>query len=205
LLFFWDWWVWFTEGSGRKKQHALNPIKKESFMVTSTPHRPLVAAGMLLGIGMGGFFDGILFHQILQIHNMLSAKRPPTTVVDIEINMFWDGLFHALTYTMTALGIAMLWRAVPTIRPPWPTKTLVGSMLLGFGVFNTVEGTIDHLILHVHHVVERLGLSVFDWLFLGSGILLALVGWRLISLDSQKIAADPSHFSGFHKPPSSAW
>ena len=29
--------------------------------------RPLLAAGALLGIGMGGFVDGILFHQILQI------------------------------------------------------------------------------------------------------------------------------------------
>jgi len=35
--------------------------------------RPLIIAGLLLGIDLGGFADGILFHQILQIHNMLSA------------------------------------------------------------------------------------------------------------------------------------
>ncbi len=41
--------------------------------------KPLIAAGTLMGIGMGGFVDGILFHQIFQIHNMLSAKLPPDT------------------------------------------------------------------------------------------------------------------------------
>jgi uncharacterized membrane protein len=58
------------------------------------------------GIGMGGFLDGIAFHQIFQIHNMLSASVPTDTLINIEINMVWDGLFHALTWLMTALGIA---------------------------------------------------------------------------------------------------
>ena len=64
-------------------------------MAETINRRPLIAAGTLLGIGMGGFVDGILFHQILQVHNMLSAKYPPTTLVNAEINMVWDGLFHA--------------------------------------------------------------------------------------------------------------
>ncbi len=50
--------------------------------------RPLVMAGAFMGIGLGGFFDGILFHQLLQIHNMLSAICPPTSVPNIEINRF---------------------------------------------------------------------------------------------------------------------
>ena len=43
-----------------------------------------------------------------------------------------------------------------------------------------VEGSINHHILHVHHVVERLGLSVWDWIFLGSGVVLLVVGWLMI-------------------------
>jgi len=50
--------------------------------------KPLVIAGVFMGIGLGGFFDGILFHQLMQIHNMLSAIRPPTSVPNLEINMF---------------------------------------------------------------------------------------------------------------------
>jgi hypothetical protein len=60
--------------------------------------RPLIAAGTALGIGMGGFVDGIVLHQLLQVHNMLSAKYPTRgilpeqLVVNLQINMFWDGL-----------------------------------------------------------------------------------------------------------------
>jgi uncharacterized membrane protein len=64
---------------------------------------------------MGGFVDGILFHQILQIHNMLSAKRPPNTVANIETNMVWDGLFHAATWATTAIGLWLLFRAARNI------------------------------------------------------------------------------------------
>src|SRR3982751_1238986 len=120
--------------------------------------KPLIASGTLLGIGMGGFVDGILFHQILQLHNMLSAKYPragadaATALVNVEINMFWDGLFHALTWTMTALGLALLWRVARRRDVPLSTRTLVGSLAAGWGVFNTVEGLLDHEILQIHHV-----------------------------------------------------
>lgn len=142
--------------------------------------RPLIAAGTLLGIGMGGFVDGITFHQILQLHNMLSAKRPVTDLVNAEINMFWDGLFHAFTWTMTALGLALLWRAGQRSDVPWSTRLFVGSLTLGWGLFNLVEGIIDHHILHIHHVVERPGHLPWDVAFLASGVILILIGWVVI-------------------------
>lgn len=148
--------------------------------------RPLISVGLTLGIGMGGFVDGILFHQILQIHSMVSAKRPPDTLVNVEINMVWDGLFHAFTWTVTAVGIWMLWRAMKRDDVPKRGRTLVGAMFMGFGSFNLVEGIIDHHILHVHHVVERLGVSIWDWAFLGSGVLLLAVGYWLIHIDEVK-------------------
>jgi len=144
--------------------------------------RPLIAAGTLLGIGMGGFVDGIVLHQILQVHNMLSAKYPPNTLVNVEINMVWDGLFHAFTWMMTAMGIAMLWRAGQKREVPWSTKMLFGSLLQGWGIFNLVEGIIDHHILNIHHVIERLGVSLADWLFLGiGGVAFILLGRALIN------------------------
>jgi len=145
-----------------------------------TSLRPLIAAGVVLGIGMGGFVDGIVFHQILQTHNMLSARRPPTTLVDAKINMVWDGIFHALTWTATAIGLWLLWRALRPPEAPRSGRALVGAMLAGWGAFNLVEGVIDHHILHVHHVVESLGVSVWDWLFLASGVAFIAGGWALI-------------------------
>jgi uncharacterized membrane protein len=139
-----------------------------------------LTAGLLLGIGMGGFADGILLHQILQVHSMLSGVRPKVTLADAEINMFWDGLFHALTWVVTAIGIRKLWTAGRE-GALWSGRLLLGAMILGWGLFNLVEGIIDHHLLGVHHVVERLGLSVYDWSFLAfGGVGLTVVGWMMV-------------------------
>ena len=66
------------------------------------------AAGVFLGLGMGGFFDGIVLHQVLQWHHMISQPYPPTTVHNLEANTLWDGLFHAATYIFVGIGLALL-------------------------------------------------------------------------------------------------
>jgi hypothetical protein len=54
------------------------------------------SAGILFGLGLGGFFDGIVLHQVLQWHHMVtSAGYPPTTVENLKLNTLLDGLFHA--------------------------------------------------------------------------------------------------------------
>jgi len=147
---------------------------------------PLIAAGMLLGTGLGGFVDGIIFHQVLQLHNMLSAKYPKTGVdpatalVNVEINMFWDGLFHAFCWLTTALGLALLWRAARRPGAPLSDRTFAGSLALGWGVFNAVEGLIDHELLQIHHVVEAGNHPLWDVLFLASGVALILAGWAAV-------------------------
>jgi uncharacterized membrane protein len=145
----------------------------------------LIAAGTITGMGMGGFLDGIAFHQIFQLHNMLSAKVPTDTLRNVEINMVWDGLFHTLTWLMTALGIALLWNAGKHRDRAWSGKTFSGSLILGWGLFNVVEGILDHHILGIHHVVQRLGLSIFDYAFVGSGLLLIFIGWKAMRLGRQ--------------------
>ena len=143
--------------------------------------RPLIAAATTLGIGMGGFVDGILFHQILQWHGMLTSVHPPTSITNIEINMFWDGLFHIVTWTMTALGLALLWRAMTRPDASHSTQTLLGSTAMGWGIFNVVEGIIDHHILHIHHVTETADHLAWDIGFIVFGLVLIGVGATLIS------------------------
>jgi uncharacterized membrane protein len=65
----------------------------------------------MLGVGLGGLFDGIVLHQILQWHHMLTSQGdfPATTVRGLEVNTLWDGLFHATTYVFVAIGVFMLW------------------------------------------------------------------------------------------------
>jgi uncharacterized membrane protein len=140
----------------------------------------LISAGMLLGSGLGGFVDGILLHQILQWHNMLSNKVAPNDLVAMKYNMIWDGVFHAGTWSMTVVGLAMLWRAGGKPNVPWSTRTFLGSLMLGWGLFNLVEGVIDHLILELHHVRPGANQLGWDIGFLLFGGLLAIAGWRLI-------------------------
>jgi uncharacterized membrane protein len=142
--------------------------------------RPLLAAGTLLGIGLGGFVDGIVFHQILQLHNMLSSWLPPTSVANLEINMVWDGLFHAFCWIATVVGLGLLWRALTRPDVPRQGAVFLGAMLLGWGLFNLVEGLIDHQILQVHHVHERGSHLLWDLVFLGSGAALIGLGAGLI-------------------------
>ena len=53
-------------------------------------------------------------------------------------------------------------------------------MLAGWGVFNVVEGLIDHQLLGVHHVRDDLGAPLsWDLGFLVFGLLLIVGGWLL--------------------------
>lgn len=142
--------------------------------------RPLVTAGTLIGIGMGGFVDGILFHQILQIHNMLSNWVIRDTLLNEQINMFWDGLFHAFTWFCVAVGLWLLWRAVKTPGVILSGKALWGSLVFGWGLFNLVEGIIDHQILQIHHVYQNGNHMVWDVAFLVFGAVEIVAGVMMI-------------------------
>jgi uncharacterized membrane protein len=140
----------------------------------------LVAAGILLGTGMGGFVDGILLHQILQWHNMLSSVRPPDDLVTMKYNMVWDGLFHAFTWATTAIGLTKLWRAGKRSDVPWSTRTFVGSLVMGWGLFNAIEGVVDHQLLGIHHVHPGANQLAWDLGFIASGLVMIGVGWAAI-------------------------
>ncbi|GGG51770.1 DUF2243 domain-containing protein [Hymenobacter glacieicola] len=150
--------------------------------MTEPLHRtPLIAAGLLMGAGLGGFLDGIVLHQILQWHNMLSNQLPPNTLVAAKVNMYWDGVFHAAVWVLTAIGLRVLWAASRRPDVAWSGRTLVGGLLLGWGLFNVVEGLIDHTLLGLHHVYEYTEDKLpWDMAFLAFGALLLLAGWGLI-------------------------
>lgn len=88
------------------KRHTRLLIKNVKTLNTGL----LITASMVLGIGAGGFIDGIVFHQILQWHEMLSDKIPPVTLETKSVNMFWDGIFHMFTLIVFIIGITLLWK-----------------------------------------------------------------------------------------------
>jgi uncharacterized membrane protein len=143
-----------------------------------------VSAGVLFGLGLGGFFDGIVLHQVLQWHHMLtSAGYPADSVANLEFNTLWDGLFHASTYVFVVLGLIVLWRRAHRTHLRWPGKLLAGTVLMGFGAFNVVEGLIDHHLLGLHHVNETVPREQWVWWdvgFLLWGVAMLLGGWLLL-------------------------
>jgi uncharacterized membrane protein len=46
---------------------------------------PLLPA-LLLGLGLGGLFDGVVLHQLLQWHHMLSSWYPVDSIANLRIN-----------------------------------------------------------------------------------------------------------------------
>ncbi|HST43964.1 MAG TPA: DUF2243 domain-containing protein, partial [Luteimonas sp.] len=87
-------------------------------------------------------------------------------------------------WLLTAVGIALLWRAARRGDAVLSTRALVGAMLMGWGTFNLVEGVIDHHLLHLHHVYEALGQSAWDYAFLGWGAVMLVVGWRMVAREA---------------------
>lgn len=142
-----------------------------------------LGAGILLGLGLGGFFDGIVLHQILQWHHMAtSAGYPADTLDNLELNSTLDGLFHASTYLFTATGLFLLWRTARKTHLRWPPKLLLAAMLMGFGAFNLVEGLIDHQLLGLHHVNETVPQEqwiYWDIGFLVWGAAMLVGGWAM--------------------------
>ncbi len=133
---------------------------------------------ILLGLGLGGLFDGIVLHQILQWHHMLSAHTPPDSLASLELNTLADGLFHAGTWVFTLLGILLVWGGLRG-GPPVRWSPLIGGLLAGWGAFNVVEGLVDHHLLGVHHVrpgpdelLYDAGFLVWGGIMLAAGILL---------------------------------
>ncbi len=169
--------------------------------VTSEGRFP-VSAGIVLGLGLGGFFDGIVFHQILQWHHMMSSARyPPDYFVGLRINTFFDGLFHAGTYLLVLLGLALLWRSAHKPHPVWSGRRLFGSILTGFGIFNLVEGIIDHHLLGLHHVnetVPREAWIYWDVAFLVWGAAMLVGGLALLRAGRHRPAAGSEMLSGQH-------
>jgi uncharacterized membrane protein len=148
------------------------------------PATGILWAGILFGLGLGGFFDGIVLHQILQWHHLLtSAGYPPDSVRNLEINTLADGLFHASTYVFVVLGLLVLWRSARRAPLRWPGKLLGGSFLVGFGLFNLIEGIVDHQFLGIHHVNETVPREQWIWWdlgFLAWGAAMLALGWLLL-------------------------
>jgi len=149
---------------------TIKPLRKHAFS----------GAGYLLGFALGGFFDGILLHQVLQWHHVFSAvERPPFG--DIRVQIMADGVFHAAMYAIALAGLWSLFRARHIFAEKAADRLLVANALIGFGIWHAVDAVLLHWILEIHHIRmattnpllwDILWFAVFGLLFIAVGILL---------------------------------
>jgi uncharacterized membrane protein len=108
---------------------------------------PVIFTGGLLGIGIAGFVDESIFHQLLQWHNFYWAT-------DERGRILSDGLFHVGSTLVLLWGALRLWFD----RGSWTqihSRAILAGILLGAGGFNTYDGVVQHVIFHLHLVNER--------------------------------------------------
>jgi uncharacterized membrane protein len=132
---------------------------------------------VLLGVALGGFFDGILLHQILQWHHLLSLVQG---VGDLRAQVLWDGWFHALMYGLAGLALWGLWRAWRRGRMAFG-RPLMAALLAGFGLWHVADSVLSHWLLGIHRIRvdvdnpllwDLLWFAVFGLLPLGLAFLL---------------------------------
>ena len=145
------------------------------------PGMKLTRAAIVLGIGFGGLIDSFMLHMILQWHHMLSNVIPADSMENMHRLMRADGMFDAFTFLIILTGVFLLWRAAYRrfVIPAIPA--FVGQLIFGAGLFNLVEGIINHQILGIHYVRQVPNYTVYNLTFLAVGAVLPiLTGWLLM-------------------------
>jgi uncharacterized membrane protein len=167
----------------------VNSVKENEYGYGEIANRrKSTVSAILIGIGLAGLIDIIVFHEILQWHHTTSHKIIPNTMESLQMNIAYDGVFLAFSLIITISGIALLWHASSSsgkntlLSNKW---LFVGLIFVGLGGFNTVEGIVNHHILEMHHVIDVADPFAFDLAFLIVGGLAFLVAGGIL-LRTQK-------------------
>ena len=135
--------------------------------------RPL----LLTGFGLGAFLDGIVLHQVLQWHHLVSAYRSPDDLAGLEANTTWDGVFHLVSWSVVLVGVLWTARSRTSLRPvPW--RRLVGALLVGWGAFQIADQVLLHMLLQAPHIRMVDDYQLYDWGYTAMGAALVAVGLR---------------------------
>ena len=149
----------------------------------SPPRRggTLAGPGILLGLGLGGFLDGIVLHQLLQWHHLISStgRGSLETVGGLEANTLADGVFHTAAWVLTAGGLWWLWRT-GAHRGRGLDRQLLGWLILGWGLFNVTDEIVFHALLDLHHIREGSDELAYDLAFTAVGVVQIALGLMLV-------------------------
>ena len=128
-------------------------------------------SGFLFGVGFIAFFDEAVFHQLLHWHHFYDKS---TT----DIGLVSDGLFHAFSWFATIGGL-FLFADLRRRKALWLTRWW-GGVLLGAGVFQLYDGTVQHKIMRIHQIRYVENVMVYDAIWNVTAVAMIVIGAVLL-------------------------
>jgi uncharacterized membrane protein len=136
-------------------------------------NKNLYLSGFILGLGILGAVDGIVFHQLLQWHHLVDHPNHP-------FEIFSDGIFNTLVAVLLVSGGIKIFLDFRKNQLSNNSRVFFGALLTGGGAFNLLEGLINHHLLKIHHVKPGDPYELlYDLAFLLVGAILVMMGWRI--------------------------
>jgi uncharacterized membrane protein len=128
-------------------------------------------SGILIGIGVAGFVDETVFHQLLHWHHFYDKSTPAVGLVS-------DGLFHAFSWFAVVIGLTMV--ADLCRRAGLSGRALMGGALLGAGAFQLYDGIVQHKLMRLHQIRYHVDLVRYDWTWNIVALVLLVAGALLL-------------------------
>jgi len=110
-------------------------------------------SGALFGIGAAAFVDEVVFHQLLHWHHFYDKS---TT----DVGLVSDGLLHAFGWF--AVVSSLFWLAALRARRALNWRGWGGGALLGGGLFQLYDGTVQHKLMRLHQIRYEVEITPYD-------------------------------------------
>jgi uncharacterized membrane protein len=134
------------------------------------PRRSLIA-GVLMGIGVAGFVDETVFHQLFHWHHFYDRSTPSWGLIS-------DGIFHAASWFCMVGGLFLF--ADLRRRDSWNAGWYGSGFCFGLGGFQLYDGTIQHKWWHLHEIRYHVSLLPYDLVWNGVAAAVLAVGVLLL-------------------------
>jgi uncharacterized membrane protein len=141
-----------------------------------------ITAGVLMGIGVAGFIDETVFHQLLHWHHFYDKSTS-------DVGLVSDGFFHAGSWLCTVVGL-FLFADLERRRATVPKRVWAGG-LIGWGGFQVYDGLIQHKVLGLHQIRYDVDILVYDVVWNVAGGIGLAVGIALLFGTARTVSEHP--------------
>jgi uncharacterized membrane protein len=141
--------------------------------------RQTVWSGVLFGIGLAGFVDETVFHQLLHWHHFYDKST-------MTVGLVSDGLFHAVGFTCIVVGLFLM--ADTLRRGGFVPKRWWGALLVGAGGFQLYDGLVQHKLLKLHQIRYHVAIWPYDVTWNVVAAIFIVVGAVLLRLGTARVS-----------------